>query len=228
MKAICAQSNWSAAVFAEELGSVEAPIHINAFDQTFLWDRLRHIETELNHSSLFSLVISWWKKIRRKGFVRFKKKNPQYNQTPWTLISRQMADMKKKYFSSFWKKEWRKEGVLRQIAEPDARMRKNTKTHKRICQTSLSTVIWQSHTSCSLSEAHNSALVLTNYTFQCIRTRPETKWMAANLLYTGNIQLLPLQKLASSCFAITQIFNNKLHFKISELKPGCWLLERAA
>lgn len=66
-----------------------------------------------------------------------------------------------------------KEEVLRQIAEPDARMKKNSETQKRICQTSLSTVIWQSHTLCSLSEAHNSALVLTNYTFQCIKTNPK-------------------------------------------------------
>lgn len=34
MKAISDQSNWSAAVFAEEI-AVEASKHVNAFDQTF-------------------------------------------------------------------------------------------------------------------------------------------------------------------------------------------------
>lgn len=86
-----------------------------------------------------------------------------------------------------------KVGVFRQIAEPDAQMKENTKTQKWICQTSLSTAIWQRHTWCSLSEAYNSAWVLTNYTFQCIKTqKSETERTATNLFYRGNIKLLPL------------------------------------
>lgn len=101
------------------------------------------------------------------------------------------------------------EGAFRQIAEPDAPMKKHTGNQEWVCQISLSTVIWQSPAPCSLSEAHNSALVLTNYILHCFKTKSKTEPMTTNWPYAGNIKLLPTSQ-TSSCFLMKPKFNNKL------------------
>lgn len=165
-------------------------------------------ETEL-YFIFFLFVLCWWQiMIWRKGLWDFKKQHllklncsPDHNrarQLGPSVLDKRLTWIQKKYFSCLIKTAMM-EGAFRQIAEPDAPMKQHTGNQEWVCQISLSTVIWQRHAPCSLSEAHNFALVLTSYTLHCFKTKPKAEPMTTNWPYAGNIKLLPPSK-TCGCF----------------------------